>query len=100
MSVPEFASQGRNNGLKSRLNMRLVTENALRSHSQPRLGAIVSWALKKIREVSVILYIYRIHKDSGDLIFFYIHLNQPFEPRPCLYNSNEFYTRLSLQRLI
>ena len=51
MSVPEFASQGRNNGLKSRLNMRLVTENALRSHSQPRLGAIVSWALKKIREV-------------------------------------------------
>ena len=33
-------------GIKSRLDM--ITENALRSHCQPRLGAIVSWALKQI----------------------------------------------------
>ena len=30
-----------------------ITENALRSHCQLRLGAIVSWALKEIREVSI-----------------------------------------------
>ena len=31
----------------------MITENALRSHWQPRFGAIVSWALQEIWEVSV-----------------------------------------------
>ena len=33
--------------------MKDITVNALRSHCRPRLGAIVSWALKEIRKVSI-----------------------------------------------
>ena len=34
--------------------IREITEIVLRSHCQPRLGAIVSWSLKEIREVFIV----------------------------------------------
>ena len=47
--------------------------------------------------LKILIGILRIHKDGGDLTFFYI---QPFEPRPCQYNSKEFYTKSRLEKLI
>ena len=35
-------------------------ENALQSHIQPRLGAIVSWVLRQIREVFVLLRVLQV----------------------------------------
>ena len=34
------------------------------------------------------------HKDGGDLFCVCIHLNEPFEPRPCVYNSKRILQTL------
>ena len=44
---------GTNNFLKSRLDME-DNRKYIKSHCQPRIGAIVSQVLKRIREVSII----------------------------------------------
>ena len=44
---------GTNNGLISRLDMR-DNRKHIKSHCQHRLAAIVSWVLKRIREMSII----------------------------------------------
>ena len=56
-TLPEFASIGTNNGLKSRLDYLDIKNSRkciTRSHCQPVFGTIVSWALKQISEVSIL----------------------------------------------
>ena len=69
-----------------------ITVNALRSHCQPRLGAIVLWALKQIWEVSIVItmgllkwLIYQVYTILLDqfpspwIIWFY----EPYAPHFC-----------------